>query len=294
MIKGHIKKARRKQRIIKKLNMAVVITLGVMLVITTIFGVIKNRQDMLASDISNKSRNAEYEPMCLASGVSVTMCDYMIESNKVSIEKEYTEILKEANPEKESNKEKLKSESKRIKKDTKLWAEVTVNIREKADKNSKCVGKKVAGSMIIVDKDMMNGWLRISNNGNKAYVCEEYFTTESPFIMVSSTAYWDEYNRRSASGRQLQNGYSLAGKVEWLGRTCELYTYSEDGPGKYLGIYRFDDTGYGAESGHGSSRILDGRTVGTIENGTCIDIYMNNESECINYGRRNVYIRFID
>lgn len=288
MIKGHIKRARRKQRIVKRLSIALFTTLGLLTTTMVVARVISNdkkqNNECLVADASTITRNNLMD-------TEVNNTEY----NKISVEKEATYIVKEANPEKESsNKVKLKDKSKRIKRDTKLWAEVTVNIREKADKNSACVGKKVAGSMIIVTDDMMNGWLQIDNNGSKAYVCEEYFTTESPFIMLSSTAYWDEYNRRSASGRQLVQGHSLAGKVEWLGRICELYTYSEDGPGEYLGVYRFDDTGYGAESGKGSSKILNGKTIGTIENGTCIDIYMNTESECINYGRRNVYIKFID
>ena len=83
--------------------------------------------------------------------------------------------------------------------------------------------------------------------------------------------------------------------VKWLGKSVEVYRCNSDGSvGDCLGTYRFDDTGYGAESGYGSSRILRGRTVGTIENGTCIDFYKDTYSEAVNYGRRNVYIRFID
>ena len=108
---------------------------------------------------------------------------------------------------------------------------------------------------------------------------------------VSSTAYWDKYNRTSASGRPLVKGKSVAGKLSWIHKYVDVYACNEDGSvGKYLGEYRFDDTGYGQESGVGESKILKGRTIGTIENGTCIDFYFETEDECWEYGRRDVYI----
>lgn len=91
-------------------------------------------------------------------------------------------------------------------------------------------------------------------------------------LLVSSTAYYDEYNRHSASMRELIEGHSIAGKVSWLNRSVNIYKCNSDGTvGDFIGTYTFDDTGYGAESGIGESKILEGRTVGTIENGTCID-----------------------
>lgn len=46
--------------------------------------------------------------------------------------------------------------------------------------------------------------------------------------------------------------------------------------------------------GVGESSILEGRSIGTIENGTCIDFFFESEADCINYGRRDVYIMILD
>ena len=72
---------------------------------------------------------------------------------------------------------------------------------------------------------------------------------------------------------------------------ADRYACNDDGTlGDLLGTYRFDDTGYGAETGYGDSIILEDKSIGTIENGTCIDFYRENESDCWSYGRRDVYI----
>jgi hypothetical protein len=114
-------------------------------------------------------------------------------------------------------------------------------------------------------------------------------------ITVRATAYWDKYSRHSASGRELVKGKSVAGMVRWLGRYANIYACNEDGSvGELLGTYRFDDTGYGSSTGEGSSKILEGKSVGTIENGECIDMYVNSESECYDWGVRNVYIQFVE
>lgn len=178
---------------------------------------------------------------------------------------------------------------------TELYATTTVNVRDGASTEANKTGSLNVGNKIVVDKDLGNGWYEITHNDETRYVSSEYFSEDMPLIKVSSTAYWDKYNRRSASGRTLKANHSIAGMVKWLGRSVEVYKCNSDGSaGSYIGTYTFDDTGYGAESGYGSSKILKGRTVGTIENGTCIDFYHNTESECYKYGRRDVYIRFID
>ena len=135
----------------------------------------------------------------------------------------------------------------------------------------------------------------IDYNGQNAFISEDYVTSENPFVGVESTAYWNEYNRPCANTQMPQANLTLAGKVAWLGKSCYLFKCNDDGSvGECIGYYEFHDTGYGQESGVGESIILSGKTVGTIENGTCIDIFMDTESECRNYGRQNVYILFVE
>lgn len=155
------------------------------------------------------------------------------------------------------------------------------------------------GSLYIGDKvkaiGYSDGWYKIDYDGTPAYISEDFVTEENPFVQVESTAYWNEYSRPCANTKQPQAGLTLAGKVEWLGKSCYLFAYNEDGTvGECLGYYEFHDTGYGQESGEGESKILSGKTVGTIENGTCIDVFMNTKDECVDYGRKNVFILFVE
>ena len=176
-----------------------------------------------------------------------------------------------------------------------MYTSVNMNVRATPDKNSERVGGLNAGVKVTVKNDLGNGWVEIEFKGKSAYICNEYLSYDAPLIKVSSTAYYEKSSRHSASGRKLVEGYSIAGMVKWLNKSVNIYKCNKDGSvGELLGTYRFDDTGYGADSGMGDSKILDGRTVGTIENGTCIDFYYTTESECIDYGRRNVYIQFTE
>lgn len=123
--------------------------------------------------------------------------------------------------------------------------------------------------------------------------CEQAEDT-SDYILVSSTAYYDINGYGYGSGvRPLINNYTIAGKVEWLDKDVTLYRVNADGTvGSLIGYYHFADTGYGTSTGYGESKILKGRCIGTIENGTCIDLYFDTYSKCVNWGRRNVYIKF--
>ena len=113
---------------------------------------------------------------------------------------------------------------------------------------------------------------------------------ENGLMLVDSTAYYDKYGYgHGADGRALVEGLTLAGKKEWIGMSAALY----DTDMNYLGTYEFRDTGYGQSTGKGSSKILKGRSVGTIENGTCIDVYFNTYSGCKSWGRRKVYMKLI-
>lgn len=92
---------------------------------------------------------------------------------------------------------------------------------------------------------------------------------------IESTAYC--YGEITASGQQVREGI-CAGKKEWIGLTCILYADDGGKPGDYIGIFEILDTG-------GDERIRDGR---------CIDLYMENKSDCIEWGRRNVWIQLVD
>ena len=113
--------------------------------------------------------------------------------------------------------------------------------------------------------------------------------SDKQFISVDSTAYYNSNNSYCADGTWPVPGV-LAGKREWLGRSVKLYDKNK----KYMGTYTFHDVGYGQSTGYGKSRLLKGKTLGTIETGECIDIFFNTYNECINYGRRRVYMVWIN
>lgn len=113
---------------------------------------------------------------------------------------------------------------------------------------------------------------------------------ENGLMLVDSTAYYDKYHYgHGADGRTLVEGLTLAGKREWLGMSAALYDMDMN----YIGTYEFRDTGYGQSTGYGKSKLLKGRSVGTIENGTCIDVYFDTYADCVRWGRRNVYMKLI-
>lgn len=119
---------------------------------------------------------------------------------------------------------------------------------------------------------------------NEQVVVEQsYEEPEIQYVEVESTAYTgDPY---CADGSRPKPGV-LAGKREWIGKSVELY----DSEYNYMGDYTFHDVGYGQSTGWGTSSLVRGKHVGTIEAGECIDIYMDTYSECIDYGRRTVYM----
>lgn len=189
-----------------------------------------------------------------------------------------------------------KSYSSFVAVDSVMYTNTSVNLREGAGVDSKIIKTLNFSDSVYIEGYMTGSeWYKVSYKGYSGYIHSDYLVDEVPVIKVEATAYYDRYNRASASGRELIEGKSLAGKIAWLGKRVELYRCNSDGSvGEYLGIYQFDDTGYGQESGVGNSVILEGRSIGTIENGTCIDIYMNDYTDCITYGRKDLYIRFID
>lgn len=93
---------------------------------------------------------------------------------------------------------------------------------------------------------------------------------------VSSTAYYNPNGNRTTDGSRTIADLTLAGKREWLGKSCRLYRID----GTCLGVYEFHDTGYGRD--------------GDILRGETVDIYFDTRDECIQYGRQDIYVEFLD
>lgn len=108
--------------------------------------------------------------------------------------------------------------------------------------------------------------------------------------MIEATAYYDSYGHGyGADGRKLVEDLTIAGRICDLGKTAFIY----DMDMRLIGIYEFRDTGYGEPTGRGNSQILKGQSVGTIEAGECVDIYMKTKEKCKQFGRQNVYIQIV-
>lgn len=115
--------------------------------------------------------------------------------------------------------------------------------------------------------------------------------SEPELKLVEATAYYD-YRQVGISydGRKLVPGLTIAGRKEDIGKTALIY----DMDYRLMGIYEFRDIGYGQATGNGTSRIRKGMTVGTIENGSCVDIYFGSLLECRSFGRQKVYMQIVD
>ena len=98
---------------------------------------------------------------------------------------------------------------------------------------------------------------------------EEYYNTP---VILRCTCYIDD--GITASGQEVRP-FIIAGKREWLGSVACLNRVNEDGSiGEFIGYYEFCDTGYGRATGQGQSRVLKGKTLGTIETGETVDVWM--------------------
>ena len=109
-------------------------------------------------------------------------------------------------------------------------------------------------------------------------------STDPVSYLVESTAYYNPNNNLCYDGTYPVEGVTLAGKKEWLGKSVRLYECKDGEVGSLIGVYEFHDTGFGND--------LDGDGVGSIQDGSCIDIFMENKSDCIEWGRRHVYMQF--
>ena len=294
MTRGKLKIALRRKRIEKNIKKATVVIEGCLTValLVTALGLDSNAEPAIKEiEVDN------YESVVVNNnnGVTAGVASVLYDATSIDIEKRQLELVQSSIEIDVDTLENSTETISLIEPGTILYASTNLNVRLKPDENFTRLGGLKAGDKLIVNEDTGNGWVQVTYKDAQAYVCSDFLVTEAPMLLVSSTAYYDEYNRHSASMRELIEGHSIAGKVSWLNRSVNIYKCNSDGTvGDFIGTYTFDDTGYGAESGIGESKILEGRTVGTIENGTCIDFFFDTEAECVDYGRRNVYIQFID
>lgn len=113
-------------------------------------------------------------------------------------------------------------------------------------------------------------------------------------VKIRCTCYLD--SGTTASGCQTREGI-MAAKTEWMGCIAEVNAINEDGTvGEFIGFFEILDTGYGRETGHGESKILKGKTLGTIETGETVDIWqptLHAAEEWIDRYGDYVYIKLV-
>lgn len=104
---------------------------------------------------------------------------------------------------------------------------------------------------------------------------EETKEDEINYIPMECTAYCCGTVR--CDGGPARKGI-CAGASRYYGKTAIIYENEGGKPGKFLGYYEVLDTG-------GDYRI---------QNGTCLDVYLPTERECILWGRKQVLVVMID
>lgn len=109
-------------------------------------------------------------------------------------------------------------------------------------------------------------------------------------VNIRCTAYY--VSGVTASGEVTDYGM-LAGKREWLNRSCNLYRSNPDGSkGELIGTFTFKDTGFGLERLGGIDY-----PEGTITAGMSIDMWHPTEESCYEYIRQYgdyVYMEFLN
>ena len=147
--------------------------------------------------------------------------------------------------------------------------------------------KRYIRLILIIALMMLSFWLCLYANAEPS----------DPFsepVKVRCTCYIDD--GITASGQYVRPGI-MAGKPEWIGCVACVNAVNEDGSiGEFIGYYEILDTGYGAETGVGQSKIFSERTLGTIETGETVDIYqptMHQAEEWIDQWGDYVYIKLI-
>lgn len=131
----------------------------------------------------------------------------------------------------------------------------------------------VFGIMIV-----LNGTIIYAAYILETVIYENEKLPEQPYIksvQMQATAYC--LNGTTATGTQTRRGIA-ASKREWFGKTVEIFEADKNGkPVTFIGEYVIEDTGGKA-----------------IKNGKVIDIWMETEEECSQFGRKNVVVFLLD
>lgn len=91
-------------------------------------------------------------------------------------------------------------------------------------------------------------------------------------VKIRCTCYID--SGTMSTGKQTRP-FVMAATSEWVGYTACVNAVNEDGSiGQFIGYYEILDIGYGAETGEGESQIFKGKSIGTIEAGRTVDVWM--------------------
>lgn len=112
---------------------------------------------------------------------------------------------------------------------------------------------------------------------------------------IRCTCYIDD--GLTASGCKTRYGI-MAAKSDLIGKTACVNAVNEDGSiGEFIGYFEILDTGYGRETGEGVSKIKKDKTLGTIEAGLTVDIYMYTLEDAKDWVKKYsdyVYITLVD
>lgn len=202
----------------------------------------------------------------LTAGVTSIVYDAVSYSD-VTIEKHEENVTTDANP--------------FVEIDSEMWTTEYVNMRNAGTKGADIIERVKLGAKVHVLGYENDYWYKVEYDGQVGYICSDYLSTTSPYIKVSSTAYYNPKGNKTADCSDTIAGLTLAGKKEWLGKGCYIYNVAEDGSiGSCRGYYEFHDTGWGRD--------------GDILRGETVDIYMTTKDECVTYGRQDIYILFVD
>lgn len=139
-----------------------------------------------------------------------------------------------------------------------------------------------------VEEDIENLQVDITSNNedntetdtqdNNTEEKQENKYVSTPYV-IRCTGYCDVGYMRG--GKWTYDG-AIAGKYEWLGRTCNLYRINNDGTiGELIGSYTFEDTGNGIN--------------GSLKKGTSVDVWHSSEDaiwDWMNEYGDYVYIEF--
>lgn len=220
----------------------------------------------LTAGVATDLYNLDGSNRSLVAGVSSVVYNSRNLSG-VSVIRHKEEVVTDANPFTEINSE--------------MWTTDYVNMRDADTKSANIIKQVRIGAKVIALGYENEYWYKVEYDGQVGYICSDYLSETSPYMKVSSTAYYNPNGNKTADCSDTVAGLTLAGKQEWLGKGCYIYNVAEDGSvGSCRGYYEFHDTGWGRD--------------GDIPRGETVDIYMTTEDECRTYGRQDIYILFVD